>query len=103
MKIKEESKDKVEIVEQTQVESQRLFVTRIRPQRGHTLFEFNPIDKTVQKATFKVEKVISFENATKGAISQNKEVDGKVGCVYISALNEKNAWKKFNKYLEQQI
>ena len=94
--------DKIEIVDQTQVESQRTLVARVRPQVGHTLFEFDPINKTVRKAEFTVEKEIDFEKAKNGDNSQRKEVDGKEGCIYISALNEKNAWKKFKKFLESQ-
>jgi hypothetical protein len=102
MKIKEEKKDKIEIVKQTQAESQRILVGRVRPKRNHTIFEFNVAEKTVKIASFKVDKVINFENVAKGNVSQNKEIDGKEGCIYIPALNEKNAWKKFEKYLREE-
>lgn len=97
---KDKIEDKVEIVKQTQAESQRVLVGRLKPERNHTLFEFNIDKKEVRKAEFKKEIEINFEDAQKGDISTSKQVDIKDGCFYVSALNEKNAWKKLKQRFE---
>lgn len=88
------SEDKIEILKQTAIEKQRVFIGSLTPKRGHTLYEFNFATKQLSKTEFKVEKQIDFESAAKGLVSQTKQVDGKEGVLYVSALNEKNAWKK---------
>ncbi len=91
------SEDKKEILKQTQVEKKRTLIRTIRPEKGHILFEFDLIKKEVRRAEFVVEKEISFESAMRGETTQKKEVNGVEGCIYISAMNEKNAWKRFMK------
>ena len=91
------SEDKIEILKQTQIEKKRTLIRTIRPKKNHTLFEFDLNKKEVRRAEFIVEKEISFESAMRGETTQKKEVDGKEGCIYISALNLNNAWKKFYK------
>ena len=94
---KEIAKDKIELVKQTQIEKKRVFIKSIRPQKNHRLFEFDLEKREVRLAQFTVNKQISFVDAMKTGGKSNKEVDGKQGCIYISAMNEKNAWKKFLK------
>lgn len=89
------SEDKIEILKQTQIEKKRTLIRTIRPKRNHTLFEFDLIKKEVRRAEFVIEKQISFESAMRGETTQKKEVNGVEGCIYISSLNESNAWKKF--------
>lgn len=91
------NQDKIELVKQTEAETQRVLVAQIRPQKNHILFEFDLINKEVRRAEFTKSKIVSYEDAMIGGRSERKEVDGKEGCVYISAMNEKNAWKKFRK------
>jgi len=91
------SKDKIEILKNTQIEKKRVLIHTIRPQRNHIVFEFDLEKKEVRRAEFKKKNEISFESAARGETTQKKEIDGKEGCIYISSLNEKNAWKKFLK------
>ena len=93
----EKVEDKIEIVKQTQAESQRILVGELRPKKNHILFEFNLEEKTIERAKFRTSGDIDFQKALKGDISSNKEVDIKEGCFYVSALNEENAWKKLAK------
>lgn len=94
---KEVPQDKIEILKQTKIEKERKLIRTIRPQKNHILFEFDLIKKEVRRAEFVKKNEISFEAAARGETSERKEVNGKEGCVYISAMNEKNAWKKFFK------
>lgn len=91
------SEDKIEILKQTQIEKERILIRTIHPKKNHILFEFDLEKKEVKIAEFKKQGEISYLSAMKGETSQKKEVNGKEGCIYISAMNEKNAWKIFKK------
>jgi len=91
------SEDKIEVLKQTQIEKKRTLIRTIRPKKNHILFEFDLNKKEVRRAEFAVEKEISFESAMRGETTQKKEVNGVEGCIYISALNLDNAWKKLYK------
>lgn len=86
-------KDKIEIVKQQQAEIQKILDSTIRPNKGHTLFEVNIAEKTIQKAKFDELPNIKWEDAVKGLISTQKKVTKKDNYIYISALNKKNVIK----------
>lgn len=86
-------KDKTEIVKQQQAEIQKILDSTIKPNRGHTLFEVNIAEKTIQKAKFDELPNVKWEDAVKGLISTQKKVTKKDNCIYISALNKKNVLK----------
>ena len=90
------SEDKIEMLKQAQEERKRVLVGTLKPKKNHILFEFNLITGVVGRATFCQPQEITFEDAKNG-VKKNKEVEGKEGCYYISAMNLENAWKKFNK------
>lgn len=89
-------KDKLEIVVQKEIEKQEKLVGRIKPQRGHTLFEVNLKEKTIEKVLFEVQD-IHFDKAKNGITTAHKKVIRKPNCIYISALNRKNVIKKLVK------
>jgi len=91
--LKHQEKDKIEITKQQQAEIQKVFDNRILPQRNHTLFEYNLIDKTIEVATFDSSPEIKWEDAVKGLISVNRKITRKDNCIYISALNKVNVIK----------
>lgn len=93
-------KDKVEIVNQKQAESQRVLVGSLQPQKNHILFEYDMTTNKMRRAEFKKNLEVNFNSALDGDYSLNKQVDIKDGCFYIPALNEKNAWKKLEKRLK---
>ena len=86
-------KDKIEIVKQQQAEIQKILDNTIRPNKGHTLFEVNIAEKTIQKAKFDELPNVKWEDAVKGLISTQKKVTKKDNYIYISALNKKNVIK----------
>lgn len=100
LKIDEEKKDKIENVKQQVQEIQTIFDYRIKPQKGHTLFEVDLVLKTIEIAEFDELPAVKWEDAVKGLISAQKKVTKKENCIYISALNKKNVLKilKRNNY-----
>lgn len=93
MKVEQEKKDKLEFVKQTNAETQKVFIGRLHPKRGHSLFEVNLKERTIVLADFNKTEAVKFEDAMKGTISVNKKVDIKENCKYIPALNKKNVIK----------
>lgn len=89
----DQQKDKIEISKQQEIETQKILDSTIKPHENHRLFEFNLSTKELQLALFDEQPVIKWEDALKGNISVNKKITKKDGCIYISALNEKNAIK----------
>lgn len=105
---KNKEQDKLEFVKQQQVEIQKILDYKIIPHENHLLFEFNLKDKSLQLAEFLPPKtlvswnealemyykrVISKVNITRPSTITKSELIKKDGCIYISALNEKNALK----------
>jgi hypothetical protein len=88
-----QEKDKIEITKQQQAEIQKVFDNRIIPQKNHTLFEYNLIDKSIEVAVFDSLPEIKWEDAVKGLISTNRKITRKDNCIYISALNKANVIK----------
>ena len=92
--------DKIEIVKQTQAESQRVYLGRLKPNRNHIMFELNLETRVLSRAEFRKNETVSFLDAMVGQVSINKEIDIKDGCYYVSAMNEENACKKLAKELK---
>lgn len=88
-------KDKIENVRQVEVQKQLQLHNRFIPQKGHTLFEVNKVTGEVVKAEFEEVKDAPF-NANKNPFRQvtKMRVIRKENCIYISALNIKNCFKK---------
>lgn len=96
------SEDKIELLKQAEIKRERKLIHTLTPQKNHILFEFDLEKREVRRAEFVKPKEISFLDAMQGNVKLKKEVDGKEGCVYVSAMNEKNAWKKFMKLFPQK-
>jgi len=74
------------------------FESKIKPLKGHILWEINLKDKTINEASYNIKKDITWEEALKSMESgYKKEVLIKKDCVYISALNKESALKRFEK------
>ncbi len=93
------NEDKIEILKQTQAESQRILIGTLKPKRNHILFELDFNTREMRRAEFTKDTVVSFEDAMAGQISVNKQINIKPGCYYVSAMNEENAWKKIKREL----
>lgn len=92
--IKINLKDQVQVHGQKQVESKKVFLGSIRKIPGHTLFEFNLDTYELQKAEIKVDVIVNSSTEYKTRTSVIK----KENCIYIQALNLKNARKKILKH-----
>lgn len=83
---KQETKIEVSIQQKKQVEHE--LIGKIIPHDGHIIWQIN-------KETLKIEKA-KFSNATYHFSGENKkEVIVKEGYAYVSALNKKNALRKY--------
>lgn len=89
------NKDKVKNERQAEQEKQNVLIGRIRPRRGHTLFEINEKTGEIKEADF-ISETIEFTKVERGDYSPRKRVQVNHNCKYISALNKKNALKKYN-------
>lgn len=89
-------KDQIEEVKQTKVEHQHKFLKRERYYNGHKCFEYNTKTKELKEALFE-EEVVKFTDAMQGNVSTSKKVVINVDSLYVTALNRKNAIKKFKK------
>lgn len=87
-------KDKIEIVGQAEKKYQVNKLATINPHKGHILYEFNLIKKEITVAEFDKQDVEMLK-LKKEWTGVTKKVIVKPDCIYISALNKKNAIKKF--------
>lgn len=88
-----EHKNKMEVTIQKKQQIERELIGKIIPHNGHKVFEINLITEQVNEATYLRSKDATFifgqENPDK------KEVLYREGYAYVSAMNKKNALKKF--------
>lgn len=86
-------KDKIEITKQQEADTQKILHSKIIPHENHTLFEVDLSIKEIRLAVFDELPSIKWEDALKRKVSAIKKVTKKDNCIYISALNKKNALK----------
>jgi hypothetical protein len=89
-----------EIVAKKEQKKEEKKVTTIKPHRGHTLFEWNIAENKLVKATFEKTDVDYMAVVNKHNIARRKVIMN-AGCIYVSALNEKNAMRKLNNPLNK--
>lgn len=88
-------KESIENLKPVEQKKQLQLIKKFKPQKGHTLFEINKVIGVVVKAEFEIEKEIHFDKAKTGPTPPpNKKVIMRDNCIYISALNIKNCFKK---------
>ena len=90
MKLDEKPKDNIEISVKQKKQIEHRLLDKIVPHNNHTLFEIELTSNKIKKAEYSNTTCV-FGEAPK------REVIVKKNCVYISALNKKNALKKFMK------
>lgn len=86
-------KHKIEITKQQQADTQKILHSKIIPHENHALFEVDLSIKEIRLAVFDELPAIKWEDALKRKVSAIKKVTKKDNCIYISALNKKNALK----------
>lgn len=87
--------EKPEMVIQVPAKTQKL-IHSIKPHKGHSLFEINPLVGTCILAEYE-----SINAKLNGGVS--KKVIAKDGHIYVSALNRGNALKRFFKMAKKQM
>lgn len=114
------------VSKESEVEKQQKLVGRIIPKKGHTIWEVNIKEHTVEPATFEDQAVefkgplnkkgkpinkpkskglgyVERKDGTKKIVIDpltpvSKKVIKKKDCIYVSALNKKNLYKKLEKF-----
>jgi hypothetical protein len=89
-------RDDAEVTQQKKQEEKDNFSHRILPHRGHSLFEINLKKGTVELAKYEGALEIDFNGGKERNVNR-KVIIMDQDCVYISALNKKNAVKHFKK------
>lgn len=98
MKVDLNLKDKIEEVKQAEViKAKELFSTVKKMHKNHTLFEINIESGLIQNAIFDDLPIIEMSKEFKGYIRKKYKLTVKSDCVYIMALNKKNAIKIFKR------
>ena len=88
LELKNETKIEISVKQKKQVEHQ--LIGKIIPREGHKIWQIN--DQTLEI------KVAEFSNTTYYLLGENKkQIIIKKGHTYVSALNQKNALKKYYK------
>lgn len=83
-------KEETEVVSPIQNKKENKLIGRQLLRPGHTLFEVNTKTGEINPATYK-EVMAKFNGGT------SLKVDVKTGCVYVQALNKKNALKRYKR------
>ena len=74
------------------VKKQNELLGTIKPHRGHKCFEINTLTGEINDAEF-FEDIVSIFSSS---YERRKKINVKENCIYITALNKKNAIKRFN-------
>ena len=96
-------KDRTEIQAKKKQRQEYKFIGNIRHQAGHILFSINTITGEIKQAEFQKEPIITWEQAkmVNDGVGLPRKVIIEKDCVYIEAMNEENAIKKYRKSLRQ--
>lgn len=102
--------DKVEIVNERQVEYQKILFDSITKHKGHTMYEVDCTTGEIREAEYNNERVVLVENRcllTGAVIGTSpktvRDINSKPNCLYIPALNKKSARKKYAKWLFEKM
>lgn len=95
-------KDQIDIIKPAVNYEQKLLGSKLLT-KGLILWEFNVVDKTLIKAEYSENKIIlNTLNKNDPNNVTKKKIIVKSNCIYIEALNEKNAVKKIIKQFKLQ-
>ena len=86
LELRKEEKIEISIKQQKQIEHE--FIGNIIPHTGHTIWQINDETLEIEKAKFS-NTTYHFEGENK------KEIITRKGLTYVSALNKRNALKKY--------
>ena len=88
------SKDIIENVKQVEVQKQQVLYHREIIKKGHTLFEVNTVTGEVKKAEYEEVKDVPFQKRERFAAVTKQRVIIRENCIYKSALNIENLFRK---------
>lgn len=89
-----------EIVSLQEKQIEHILEGKIMPSKSHKIYEVNVQTGEVKEASYRVETTVAFSLNPVGGTA--KLIMNK-GCVYIPALNAKNARKKYEKNSDQSF
>lgn len=92
--ITQKTEEPTEQVTQTQAKKGRKYKGRYRIKPGHKIWELSLITGAVVEAEFEKDVNLDYTKNVAAKILIEKE-----NCIYLPALNKKNAEKKFNRIL----
>lgn len=91
--IQEQHKDNVKFEKPAISDKKLMLVNKQRMKKNHTLYEFNFKENTITPVKYHDGDVADFTKAIKGESLSKKRVVQQPNCVYVPALNVKNAIK----------
>ena len=90
--LKQRFSENLEVQKQAKKDIQKRLDGNIQPKKNHIVFEINVYQKTIIQAVFDKNITITFAQAVLER-KENKSITRKKDCLYISAMNKKNAIK----------
>ncbi len=98
--VEQKNKDSVSVVSQNEAYKNVKFLGRIQLKKGQTLYEINYNTGEVKEAEFMNDKTF-FADLQKSLNPRQKKLIVKENCIYVLALNRKNAIRKFNNEIKK--
>lgn len=74
------------------IKKETKLIATLKPERGHKCYEINTLTNEITEAEFFDDYVTMFSSS----YERKKKLKIKENCFYITALNKKNAFKKYN-------
>lgn len=94
--VRDSEKQAIESVIKKKQQVELKYESSLIPQRGHILFEINTVTGKIIEADYLEERDINWEDAIKGMDGGfKKELVQRKNCIYISALNEQSAIRRY--------
>jgi len=98
LRLRDVNKDQVVIVSQKQIASECRFVNQIPYKKGQIMYEFNTKTGKLTKAEFEDTRITFQKDVVLRKILH--KIVMKKNCYYVSAMNEKNAFRKLNNHFD---
>lgn len=89
----------IELQASQQQEKKLTYIGSLLPHNGHKCFEYNTKTGDITEAIYAKQDIHYPTSTAKAGIKRRVIVNA--GCIYITALNQRNALKKVNKRLAQ--
>ena len=90
--LKQRFSENLEVQKQAKKDIQKRLDGNIQPKKNHIVFEINVCENTIIQAVFDKNITITFAQAVSER-KENKSITRNKDCIYISAMNKKNALK----------